>query len=179
MGKRGPRKRQSSMWVASSELPRSAGNPFYERLNRVLDEAGFDAFVEEQWAKFYADSLGPAEPGAGLAARRFAEPSTIPGLSSCTKPRRIDLETHQAGAAWVSSTRGGHRRCPCRPYPAPACMQQARRTICAVSGLFIGPAGGGVEAARGGRRATKHAEVMIFEKDRSVNSAILAMHVWR
>ena len=119
MGKRGPRKRQSSMWVASSELPRSAGNPFYERLNRVLDEAGFDAFVEEQWAKFYADSLGPAEPGAGLAARRFAEPSTIPGLSSCTKPRRIDLETHQAGAAWVSSTRGGHRRCPCRPYPAP------------------------------------------------------------
>jgi len=46
------------MWVASSDLPRSAGNPFYERLNRVLDEAGFDAFAEEQCAKFYADGVG-------------------------------------------------------------------------------------------------------------------------
>ena len=58
MGKRRPRGRQRSMWVASSELPRSAGNPFYERLNRVLDEAGFDAFAEEQYAKFYADGVG-------------------------------------------------------------------------------------------------------------------------
>ena len=46
------------MWVASSQLPRSAGNPFYERLNRVLDEAGFDVFAEEQCAKFYADGVG-------------------------------------------------------------------------------------------------------------------------
>ena len=35
-----------------------AGNPFYERLNRVLDETGFDAFVEGQCAKFYADGVG-------------------------------------------------------------------------------------------------------------------------
>ena len=46
------------MWVASSDLPRSAGHPFYQRLNRVLDEAGFDAFVEEQCAKFDADGVG-------------------------------------------------------------------------------------------------------------------------
>ena len=58
MGKRSPRGRQPSMWVASAELPRSAGNPFYERLNRVLDEAGFDAFVGEQCAKFYTDGVG-------------------------------------------------------------------------------------------------------------------------
>ena len=58
MGKRRPRGRQRSMWVASSQLPRSAGNPFYERLNRVLDEAGFDVFAEEQCAKFYADGVG-------------------------------------------------------------------------------------------------------------------------
>ena len=31
---------------------------FYERLNRVLDATGFDAFVEEQCAKFYADGVG-------------------------------------------------------------------------------------------------------------------------
>ena len=58
MGKRHRRGRQPSMWVASSDLPRSAGHPFYERLNRVLDEAGFDAFVEAQCARFYADGVG-------------------------------------------------------------------------------------------------------------------------
>ena len=58
MGKRRRRGRQPLMWVASSDLPRSAGHPFYERLNRVLDAAGFDAFVEEQCAKFYADGVG-------------------------------------------------------------------------------------------------------------------------
>ena len=58
MGKRRQRARQSSMWVANADLPRSVGHAFYERLNRVLDEAGFDAFVEEQCAKFYADGVG-------------------------------------------------------------------------------------------------------------------------
>ena len=58
MGKRGGRGRQPSMWVASADLPRGGGHPFYERVNRVLDEAGFDAFVESQCAKFYADGVG-------------------------------------------------------------------------------------------------------------------------
>ena len=57
-GKRHRRGRQPSMWVSSSDLPRSAGHPLYERLNRVLDEAGFDAFVEEQCRQFYADGVG-------------------------------------------------------------------------------------------------------------------------
>ena len=51
------------MWVPTADLPKNAGHPFYERLNRVLDDAGFDAFVEAQCASFYAD--GSAEPGAG------------------------------------------------------------------------------------------------------------------
>ena len=58
MGKRRRRARQPSMWVASTDLPRSTGHPFYARLNRVLDEAGFDAFVEQQCAPFYADGVG-------------------------------------------------------------------------------------------------------------------------
>ena len=58
MGKRRRRARQPSMWVASTDLPRSAAHPRYQRLNRVLDDAGFDAFVEEQCAKFYADGVG-------------------------------------------------------------------------------------------------------------------------
>ena len=46
------------MWVASADLPQSAGHPFYQRLNQVLDDAGFDAFVEHQCARFYADGVG-------------------------------------------------------------------------------------------------------------------------
>ena len=58
MGKHRRRPRQPSMWVANADLPRSAGHPFYARLNRMLDEAGFDAFVEEECAKFYANGVG-------------------------------------------------------------------------------------------------------------------------
>ena len=46
------------MWVPIDELPRSAAHPFYHRLNRILDDAGFDAFVETQCAKFYAPVMG-------------------------------------------------------------------------------------------------------------------------
>ena len=58
MGKRQTHARQSTMWVATGDLPTSAGHPFYARLNRVLDEAGFDAFVEAQCAPFYAATVG-------------------------------------------------------------------------------------------------------------------------
>ena len=46
------------MWVSTADLPKSAGHSFYERLNRVLEDAGFDAFVEAQCASFYADGIG-------------------------------------------------------------------------------------------------------------------------
>ena len=45
MGASRGRTRQATMWVPTADLPKSAGHPFYERLNRVLDEAGFDTFV--------------------------------------------------------------------------------------------------------------------------------------
>jgi hypothetical protein len=36
---------QQSLWVATSELPKSPGHPFYTRLNALLDAHGFDRFV--------------------------------------------------------------------------------------------------------------------------------------
>ena len=57
MGKR-RRARHETMWVATADLPRSAGHPFYQRLNRVLDDADFDACVEGQCAPFDADGEG-------------------------------------------------------------------------------------------------------------------------
>src|SRR5215210_3237340 len=58
MGKRRRRLQQSSMWVAAADLPTSAGHPFYTRLNRILDGAAFDTFVEAQCAAFYAPVMG-------------------------------------------------------------------------------------------------------------------------
>jgi transposase len=46
------------MWVATTSLPRSAGHPFYTRLNALLDEAKFDAFAEAQCAPHYAETMG-------------------------------------------------------------------------------------------------------------------------
>ena len=46
------------MWVDTADLPTSDGHPFFERLNRVLEEAGFDAFVEGLCAAFYAARMG-------------------------------------------------------------------------------------------------------------------------
>ena len=69
MGKRRRRARQASMWIPTSDLPRSAAHPFYRRLNRILDEAGFDAFGEAQCTKFYAPVLGRPSLAPGRYVR--------------------------------------------------------------------------------------------------------------
>src|ERR1700684_2342632 len=49
---------QASLWVATVELPKSPGHPFYTRLNALLDADNFDQFVEGQCAKLYAPVMG-------------------------------------------------------------------------------------------------------------------------
>ena len=58
--------RTPGLWVATNALPRTGGHPFYQRLNQVLDQHGFDAFVEAQCAMFYAP---------------IGRPSLLPGTS--------------------------------------------------------------------------------------------------
>jgi transposase len=58
MGTRKSRERQEDLWVAYTDMAVGPGHPFYLRLNEVLDGAGFDAFVEELCARFYADGIG-------------------------------------------------------------------------------------------------------------------------
>jgi transposase len=57
MGKR-EQDDQSSFWIATTELPKTAAHPFYERTNQILDAHHFDRFVEGLCQKFYADKLG-------------------------------------------------------------------------------------------------------------------------
>jgi transposase len=49
---------QSSLWVATSELPKSPGHPFYTRLSALLDAHDFDRFVEDRCRRFYAPVMG-------------------------------------------------------------------------------------------------------------------------
>lgn len=58
---------QSELWVATSDLPKSPGHPFYSRLNALLDAHGFDRFVEARCRRFYAPVMGRP----GLAPGRY------------------------------------------------------------------------------------------------------------
>ncbi len=49
---------QSSLWVATSELPKSPGHPFFLRLNALLNAQDFDRFVEGKCRRFYAKVMG-------------------------------------------------------------------------------------------------------------------------
>jgi transposase len=64
MGRR-KTQRQGELFISHQKLPKSQGHPFYERLNQILSEEGFDAFAEGQCAPFYAEGDGAAERGAG------------------------------------------------------------------------------------------------------------------
>ncbi len=66
MGRRKRRQRQKDLWVAVCDMPRTAAHPFYRKLNELLDEHGFDHFVEGLCEKFYAPTMG--------------RPSLVPGI---------------------------------------------------------------------------------------------------
>src|SRR5678816_659147 len=122
MGKRWLHSKQTSMWVATQDLPRSAAHPFYT----------FDEYVESRCQRFYADDVGrPGLPPGryfrllllgyfeGLdseraIAWRAADSLSIrsflglelheapPDHSTVSRTRRlIDVETHQSVFTWV------------------------------------------------------------------------------
>ena len=44
--------------IALKDLPPPPANPFYDRLNTLLDEAGFEPFVEDLCRPYYAEGFG-------------------------------------------------------------------------------------------------------------------------
>ena len=57
MGMRRRRQRQEELWYRR-DLAEAPGRPFYRRLNKVLDQAGFDEFCEARCHQFYHEKLG-------------------------------------------------------------------------------------------------------------------------
>jgi len=67
MGRR--KQEQPELFIGAGDLPRSPGHPFYRQLNRLLSAAGFDDFVEEECAQFYATKQGRPSIAPGVYFR--------------------------------------------------------------------------------------------------------------
>ncbi len=52
------KERQDALWIVSSDLPKSPGHPFYQRVNILFEARGFDRFAEQRCEQFYADGVG-------------------------------------------------------------------------------------------------------------------------
>lgn len=68
MGEERTRQKQEEMFYAS-EVAQAPGHPFYEALNGVLKQAGFDAFCEGLCRKFYHQKLGRPSLAPGVYFR--------------------------------------------------------------------------------------------------------------
>lgn len=68
MGTKQARQKQEELFYAS-ERTETPGHPFYEELNRVLNQAGFDAFCEQQCRTFYHSKLGRPSLAPGVYFR--------------------------------------------------------------------------------------------------------------
>ena len=60
MGKR--KQRQEALFVMTEGLPKSAGHPFYQRLNALLAEAEFDHWIERRCQQYYQQAEKRGQP---------------------------------------------------------------------------------------------------------------------
>ena len=68
MGTQQAGQKQEELFYAS-EQAQAPGHPFYQQLNRALEEAGFDGFCEQQCRKFYHSKLGRPSLAPGVYFR--------------------------------------------------------------------------------------------------------------
>jgi transposase len=115
MGRQGGR--QGQMMVLWDELPKSPGHVFYDRLQAVLVEAGFDAFVEKLCKRYYAPAMGAPSlpPGRyfrmhlvgyfeGIASERGLEWRCADSLS-LRDFLGLELRERVPDHSWLSRTR--------------------------------------------------------------------------
>jgi len=68
MGTKQDRQKQEELFYAS-EQAEAPGHPFYQQLNRVLEQADFDAFCEQECHRFYHSKLGRPSLAPGVYFR--------------------------------------------------------------------------------------------------------------
>lgn len=116
LGNRHQRQRRTELFLAASELPRSATHPFDSQLNALLDQHGFDAHVEALCAPFYAETIGRPRwpPGSTFAACSSA--TSKASIPSAASPGASAIRCRCGAFSTTSSTK---RRRIIRPYRAP------------------------------------------------------------
>jgi len=116
MGRQGDR--QGDLMVTWSEMPRSPGHVFYDRLQEVLVGAGFDGFVEDACRAYYARTMGaPSVPPGryfrmhrvgyfeGIDSERGIEWRCSDSLS-LREFLRLETPDRVPDHSWMSKTRG-------------------------------------------------------------------------
>src|SRR5215210_270622 len=116
MGRQGDR--QGDLMVMWSEMPRSPGHVFYDRLQQVLVGAGFDGFVEDACQAYYARTMGaPSVPPGryfrmhmvgyfeGIDSERGIEWRCSDSLS-LREFLRLESRQRVPDHLWLSKTRG-------------------------------------------------------------------------
>src|SRR3954464_14439723 len=68
MGTKQSRQQQEELFYAS-ERTEAPGHPFYQQLNRVLEQAKFDEFCEQRCRRFYHSRLGRPSLAPGVYFR--------------------------------------------------------------------------------------------------------------
>src|SRR5215204_2092064 len=110
--------RRGDLMVTWSEMPRSPGHVFYDRLQQVLVGAGFDGFVEEACRAYYARTMGaPSVPPGryfrmhmvgyfeGIDSERGIEWRCSDSLS-LREFLRLERRQQVPDHSWLSKTRG-------------------------------------------------------------------------
>src|ERR687885_540082 len=112
------KERQGALILTWSEMPRSPGHVFYDRLQQVLADAGFDGFVEEVCKAYYARTMGAPSipPGRyfrmhmvgyfeGIDSERGIEWRCSDSLS-LHEFLRLEATDRVPDHSWMSKTRG-------------------------------------------------------------------------
>ena len=112
------RERQGDLMLIWSEIPRSPGHVFYDRLQQVLVDAGFDGFVEDACKTYYARTMGAPSipPGRyfrmhmvgyfeGIDSERGIEWRCSDSLS-LREFLRLETPEQVPDHSWMSKTRG-------------------------------------------------------------------------
>src|SRR5262245_23662523 len=63
------KEQQGRMWIPAGEVAPGPSHPFYKKLNEILDKHGFDAWVEGECQKFYAERMGRPSLAPGIYFR--------------------------------------------------------------------------------------------------------------
>lgn len=69
MGTRKQRERQADLWIATAEIAETPGHAFYERLNELFSEHGFDRRLEHLCRRFYRGRYGRPSMAPGVYFR--------------------------------------------------------------------------------------------------------------